>query len=80
MGRDVGPSFEAFVVARTPALVRTAHAILGDRGDAQDAVQDALVALSRRWRRIEAGEKEAYARAAVVNRCLDLLRQRRRGR
>lgn len=78
MGRSRDPSFEAFVVARTPALVRTAKAILGDRGEAQDAVQEALIAVSRRWRRVEEGEEEAYARTAVVNRCLDVLRQRRR--
>ena len=35
--------FEAFVVARRPALLRTAYLLTGNHHDAEDLVQSALI-------------------------------------
>jgi DNA-directed RNA polymerase specialized sigma24 family protein len=40
---DAGPEgFRDFVVARSPALARTAYLLTGDRGLAEDLLQEAL--------------------------------------
>ena len=46
--------FEAFVVARTPALLRYAHLLTGDQGLAEDLVQGALAGAYRHWSRASA--------------------------
>jgi RNA polymerase sigma-70 factor (sigma-E family) len=62
--------FEAFVAARSDALVRTAFLMCGDWHQAQDVLQIALTKLYVAWRRIERRDGvEAYARRILV-RCL----------
>jgi RNA polymerase sigma-70 factor (sigma-E family) len=64
MDRD----FRDYVVARTPALLRTAYLLTGDRGDAEDLLQEALFRLSRAWRRVsESMSLDAYVRRTMVN-------------
>lgn len=71
-------SFDGFVAARWTALVRTAFLVTGDRGTAEDCVQDALVRVHRHWARVAAGgSPEAYARRAVLNAALSWRRRRR---
>ena len=54
---------------RSRSLLVFATAVTGDREAARDAVQDALVAVYLRWRRlIVGGEPDAYARRIIVNR------------
>ena len=53
--------FHAFVVARTPALSRTAYLLTGDAQLAEDLVQTALFKAARAWHRID-GQPEAYVR------------------
>jgi RNA polymerase sigma-70 factor (sigma-E family) len=66
MGDDEG--FREFVSARSPALLRTAYLLVGDRGLAEDLVQSALVKAYRHWDRIAAvGSPEAYVRKIMVN-------------
>ena len=61
-------SFDAFVRARLPALLRFAHAVCGDPHTAADLVQDALERTGMRWNRIDrAGDPEAYVKRAIVN-------------
>jgi len=61
-------SFDAFVRARLPALLRFAHAVCGDPHTAADLVQDALERTGVRWERIQGtGDPEAYVRRAIVN-------------
>ena len=59
-----------------PALVRLAVVMLGDRGAAEDAVQEAFVALYRNWRSLRDREAaEVYLRSAVLNRCRSWVRR-----
>ena len=56
--------FDAFVVARSPALLRTAYLLVQDEGLAEDLLQTALTKAWFAWRRIE--EPEAYVRRIMV--------------
>jgi RNA polymerase sigma-70 factor (sigma-E family) len=61
--------FDLWAAERGRALLVFATAVTGDREAARDAVQDALVAVYLRWRRLVAGgEPDAYARRIIVNR------------
>lgn len=58
------------------SLLRLAVVMLGDREAAEDAVQDAFVALQRNWKRLRDPESaEAYLRSAVLNRCRSWVRR-----
>jgi RNA polymerase sigma-70 factor (sigma-E family) len=57
--------FDAFVVARSPALLRTAYLLTHDEGLAEDLLQTALTKSWFAWRRIE-GPPEAYVRRVLV--------------
>ena len=59
-------------------LVRLATLLQGDHAVAEEVVQDAFVALHRRWRSLRDPEKAvAYLRTSVVHGCRSV--QRRRG-
>ena len=61
--------FDAWAADRSRSLLIFATAVTGDREAARDVVQDALVAVYLRWRRLIAGgEPDAYARRIIVNR------------
>lgn len=69
--------FEAFYRARTPALLRTAYLLTGDRHLAEDLVQDALARTHRAWRKLrDGGNPEAYARQVMYH--LQVSRWRRK--
>ncbi|MCZ2829178.1 hypothetical protein O2W14_10060 [Modestobacter sp. VKM Ac-2986] len=57
-------SFEEFVAARRPELLRTALLLTGDRAGAEELVQRALARTRRRWARTR--DPLATARAALV--------------
>jgi RNA polymerase sigma-70 factor (sigma-E family) len=57
-------------------LVRVAAFILGDRGAAEDVVQDVFVRVHERTDLMN-GDPEHYLRAAVINGCRTMLRRRR---
>ncbi|GAA4123478.1 hypothetical protein GCM10022415_28660 [Knoellia locipacati] len=60
-------------------LTRLGYALTGDRGAAEEAVQDAFVSLHRHWRTLrDRSAIHAYLRAAVVNRCRSVHRDRAR--
>src|SRR6185436_2968743 len=60
--------FDAFVRARTPALLRSAFLLTGDQHLAEDLVQTALARCHRSWRRLhDAGNAEAYTRRVMYN-------------
>jgi RNA polymerase sigma-70 factor (sigma-E family) len=63
----MGSDFGEFVVARSPALLRTAFLLTGHRADAEDLLQEALLQVSRRWERLDPGAPDAYVRRTMVN-------------
>ncbi|MFG1815856.1 SigE family RNA polymerase sigma factor [Kribbella sp. NPDC049174] len=60
-------SFDAFVRARSRALVRTAYLLTRDHALAEDLVQTALAKAWFAWTRIEGGDPEPYVRRIMVN-------------
>jgi RNA polymerase sigma-70 factor (sigma-E family) len=67
--------FDAFVVARSPALLRTAYLLTGDRDRAEDLLQTALAKAWFAWRRIE-WEPEAYVRRIMATTSVSWWRRR----
>ncbi len=66
------PEYDDVYAALWPRLVRTAYAVAGDRGLAEDAVQTAFAKAYRSWRRISRmTAPEAYLRRMVVNEVLN---------
>lgn len=75
-------SFEGFVTAALPGLVRFAQWVTGPGGDAEDLVHDALIRVGARWGSISLrpGDPSAYVRRAIVNGHVSRWRSRRRER
>ncbi|MER7003662.1 sigma factor [Dactylosporangium sp. NPDC000555] len=60
-----------YVRSRIPRLHHVAYLVLGDAHRADDAVQNALTVLYRRWPRMsEVDNLDAYVRTMVVRACL----------
>jgi len=72
----VTTSFDQYVVARGPALLRFAFLLVRDHHLAEDLVQEALVRSHRRWRVIEREDPDAYVRRVVLNQFLSWRRRR----
>jgi RNA polymerase sigma-70 factor (sigma-E family) len=71
-----GPEYDDFYAAMWPRLVRTAYAVSGDLGIAEDSAQIALAKAYRSWRRIsKVDAPEAYVRRMTVNEVLNHLRR-----
>lgn len=71
-------AFEAFVAASGARLLRLAIGLTGDRGHAEDLVQETLARTYLSWRRIREREAaEAYARRVMVTTHVSLWRRRR---
>ena len=65
---DPYEGFREFVLARGSALSRAAYLMTGNRSQAEELVQSALVKAAVRWRRLVAGgDPEAYVRKIMVN-------------
>ncbi len=73
----LGEDFDEFVVGRSPALLRTAVLLLGDRTEAEDLLQTALLRVARHWSRA-LDNPDAYTRRVLVNLAHDHARRRRR--
>lgn len=71
--------FAEFVSARSPALVRTAYLLTGDRQLAEDLVQSALVRAWPHWDRVAGDHPEAYVRRIMINLQNSWWRRRWRG-
>ena len=79
---DRAPDFADWVDRSGPGLLGFAHMVTGSGHDAADAVQDALVAVYPRWRRLQRDESggtsfgaDAYARRVIVNRTVSWWRK-----
>ena len=61
-------SFREYVVGRSPALLRTAYLMTGNRSDAEDLLQTALAKTYLSWDRIRDRESvDAYVRRIMIN-------------
>ena len=70
-------SFDEFVAQRSTRLLRTAYLLCGDRGDAEDLVQIALMRIARRWDQARRAP-DAYTHRVLVNLVRDGHRRARR--
>jgi RNA polymerase sigma-70 factor (sigma-E family) len=69
-------TFEEFVAARLPALLRQATVLAGDPHVAEDVVQDVLIKAQPRWVKISALEvPESYVRKMIINELVSTRRQ-----
>jgi RNA polymerase sigma-70 factor (sigma-E family) len=60
--------FREYVAARSPALLRTAYVLTGNRADAEDLLQTALAKTYLAWDRIREREAvDGYVRRVMVN-------------
>jgi len=65
--------------AHAAGLVRLGYCLTGDRGAAEEAVQDAFITLYRNWDGLrDRASTLPYLRVAVVNRCRSVHRRRAR--
>jgi RNA polymerase sigma-70 factor (sigma-E family) len=70
--------FRSYVAARSPALLRTAYALTGNRADAEDLLQTALAKTYLSWERIRERESvDGYVRRVMVNTQTSWWRRRR---
>jgi RNA polymerase sigma-70 factor (sigma-E family) len=67
--------FEDFVVARSPALLRTAYLLVGDAQLAEDLLQTSLTKAWFSWKRID-GNPEPYVRRILVTTSVSWWRKR----
>ena len=76
---DSDTQLRDFVRVAWPRLLRTAWLLCGDRYEAEDLVQSALVKVVRAWPRIERQDDPyVYARAVLANTAASRWRRRRR--
>jgi RNA polymerase sigma-70 factor (sigma-E family) len=70
--------FRSYVAARSPALLRTAYMLTGNRSDAEDLLQTALAKTYLSWDRIRAREAvDGYVRRVLVNTSTSWWRRRK---
>lgn len=61
-------SFEEWVGARVPALMRFAYLVTGSQHDAEEAVQSALASACEKWSRVGGTQDpDAYVRRMIAN-------------
>lgn len=73
---DESESFDAFVRARLPDLLRFGRALTGSAEAGADLVQDALERTLLAWSRLESrDEPEGYVRRIMVNRNISIWRK-----
>lgn len=70
--------FIALSTQHMPSFYRTAYSIVGNRQDAEDAVQQALLNAWRARRKARAGAERAWMMRIVINESIGILRRRRR--
>ncbi len=68
MDEQAREDFRSYVAARSPALLRTAYMLTGNRADAEDLLQTALAKTYLAWDRIREREAvDGYVRRVLVN-------------
>jgi DNA-directed RNA polymerase specialized sigma24 family protein len=77
MTRRDPEAFSDFVAARSGALHRTAYLLVGDRGLAQDLLQEALTKTYVAWPRLrDPRSPEAYTRKAITTTAISWYRRK----
>jgi RNA polymerase sigma-70 factor (sigma-E family) len=71
-------SFSSWAAVCQPSLLRTAVLLTGDHARAEDLVQEALIKVAIRWRRLKHGNPEGYARQVLVHDNISWWRRHRR--
>jgi RNA polymerase sigma-70 factor (sigma-E family) len=60
--------FDGFAAGSWDPLFRTGYLMTGDAGDAEDLVQETLLRVARRWKRVRSMDHPAgYARRVLIN-------------
>ena len=78
MDAEAREDFRSWVAARSPALLRTAYALTGNRADAEDLLQTALAKTYLSWTRVREREAlDGYVRRVMVNTRTSWWRRRR---
>ncbi|WUH99999.1 SigE family RNA polymerase sigma factor [Spirillospora sp. NBC_00431] len=78
-GTDAASAITDLYRGHALGLTRLALMMVGDRGTAEDVVQDAFTGLYKRWSRLRDRDKAlTYVRSAVLNRSRTVLRRRGR--
>ncbi|WP_037560006.1 SigE family RNA polymerase sigma factor [Spirillospora albida] len=73
--------FREWAAVRLPALLRYAHLLTGDRHQAEDVVQTALVRMLVAWPRVQRkDDPEGYARRTITRLAIDSRKARWRER
>jgi RNA polymerase sigma-70 factor (sigma-E family) len=72
--------FNDFVTSRTPALMRFAYLLTGDRHAAEDLLQSALAKTVARWQSLRHEDPEGYVRTAMLREQISWWRRLRRVR
>lgn len=76
---DAAEALSALFREHALGLTRLAFLMLGDRGAAEDVVQEAFYSLHRIWDRLPARDNMAgYLRVSVLNGCRSVIRRSRR--
>lgn len=70
--------FEEFAQAETPRLLRVAYGLTGNPHDAWDLVQESLVRVGVRWRRLRDQNPGGYAQTVLVRLNIDRHRRLKR--
>lgn len=60
------PAYSEFVLSRQSRLRQTAYLLCGDHGQAEDLLQEALVALAEQWESVE--HPDAFVRTVLYRR------------
>lgn len=71
-------TYEEFVMGHSERLLQFAYAVSGNPHDAWDLLQEAVMRLAKPGRYEQVHEPYAYARRAIANAHVDLVRRRRR--
>lgn len=74
---DENADFVDWVASRQHGLLRTAYLMTGDLHRAEDLLQDALVKVADRWRRVRDGNPDAYIRTILYRDNVSWWRKRR---
>ncbi|HUB42766.1 MAG TPA: SigE family RNA polymerase sigma factor [Streptosporangiaceae bacterium] len=62
------PGFDGFAAGSWDPLLRTGYLMTGDAKDAEDLVQETLLRVARRWKRVRSMDHPAaYARRVLIN-------------